>query len=46
MFRLLLSHPQTLLRYRALTTTFKVHCGIPNAYTFYKILLCTMRFLT
>ena len=33
MFRLLLSHPQALLRYRSLTTTFKMHCGIPNAYT-------------
>ena len=40
MFRLLLSYPQALLRYRSLTTMFKMRCGIPNAYTFHKILLC------
>ena len=40
MFRFLLSHPQALLRYRSLTTTFKMHCGIPNVYNFYKSLLC------
>ena len=32
MFQLLLSHPQALLRYRSLTTTFKMHCGIPNSF--------------
>ena len=39
MFRLLLSHAQALLRYRSLITYFKMHCVIPNAYTFHKVLV-------